>query len=164
MELSGSLRAQKAAAGGKGDGKELCDLLVVFENHVLIFSDKDCRFNDAADLRVAWARWFKRAVQKSAEPAWGAERWIRQFPNRLFLDRKCTVPFPINLPDPANAIFHRIVVAHDASRACGEKLGGSGSLMFDSSLIGDAHLTAMPFTIGRIDPAEGTFMCSTTPR
>jgi len=32
---------------------------------------------------------------------WGAERWIQQFPTRLFLDKACTVPFPLALPDPA---------------------------------------------------------------
>lgn len=141
--------------GGKGDGKEVCDLLVVFENHIIIFSDKECHFNDADDLLLAWSRWFKRTVQKSAEQVWGAERWIRQFPNRLFLDRQCTIPFPINLPDPSQATFHRIVVAHDASRACREKLGGSGSLMLDNTVIGDLHLSHMPFTIGQIDPAKG---------
>ena len=118
---TGVFRDQKAAAGGKGDGKELCDLLVVFENHIIIFSDKDCRFDDAGDLQVAWARWFKKAIQNSARQVWGAERWIRQFPNRLFLDRRCTVPFPISLPDPGKTIVHRIVVAHDASRACRER-------------------------------------------
>lgn len=39
---------------GKGDGKELCDLLVVFGNHVLIFSDKACAFPDHPDIKVAW--------------------------------------------------------------------------------------------------------------
>jgi hypothetical protein len=139
---------------GKGDGKEVCDLLVVFENHIIILSDKDCRFDDAGNLQVGWGRWFKRAVQRSANQVWGAERRIRQFPNRLFLDRQCTVQFPINLPDPAKAIFHRIVVAHDASRACKEELGGSGSLMLDNSLVGDAHLNR-PFTIGQINPDKG---------
>jgi hypothetical protein len=150
----GVFRDQKAAPGGKGDGKELCDLLVVFENHIIIFSDKNCRFGDVGKLQVQWPRWFKRAVKNSAEQAWGAERWIRQFPNRLFLDRRCTIPFPINLPDPAKAIFHRIVVAHDAARACKEKLGGSGSLMLDTSVVGDGHLNT-PFTIGQINPTKG---------
>jgi hypothetical protein len=150
----GVFRDQKAAAGGKGDGKELCDLLVVFENHIIIFSDKDCRFDDACDLQVAWGRWFKKAIQNSAKQVWGAERWIREFPNRLFLDRRCAIPFPINLPDPAKATVHRIVVAHDASRACREKLGGSGSLMLDSGLAGNAHLN-VPFTIGQLDRAKG---------
>lgn len=141
--------------GGKGDGKEVCDLLVVFENHIIIFSDKDCRFSDAGDLHLAWSRWFKRAVKKSAEQVWGAERWIKQFPDRLFLDRQCTIPFPINLPDPAKATFHRIVVAHDASRACQQRLGGSGSLMISNSVVGDAHLSLFPFTIGNLDPHRG---------
>ena len=140
---------------GKGDGKEVCDLLVVFDNHVIIFSDKDCHFQDGINLRVAWARWFRKAVLSSAKQVWGAERWIRDFPTRLFLDRKCTKPFPINLPKPDEAIFHRIVVAHDASRACKAVLGGSGSLMLNNTLIGDAHLSGMPFMIGRLDENRG---------
>ena len=27
-------------------GKEVCDLLVVFEDHIIIFSDKDCVYPD----------------------------------------------------------------------------------------------------------------------
>ena len=139
---------------GKGDGKEVCDLLVVFENHIIIFSDKDCHFGSGGDLLEEWARWFKRAVQNSAKQVWGAERWIRLFPDRLFLDRKCAIPFPIKLPEPTKAIFHRIVVAHDASRACQEEFGGSGSLMLDSSLTSDAHFN-MPFSIGQLNPDKG---------
>lgn len=139
---------------GKGAGKEVCDLLVVFENHVLIFSDKDCRFDTSSGLETGWRRWYRKAILKSAEQVWGAERWIRAFPGRLFLDKQCTIPFPIRLPDLSESIFHRIVVGHDASRACREVFGGSGSLMLDNSLIGDAHLDR-PFTIGQIDPGRG---------
>lgn len=141
-------------SNGKGDGKEVCDLLVVFENHIIIFSDKDCHFADSGNLEVDWGRWYKKAILKSAKQVWGAERWIREFPDRLFLDRQCTVPFPIALPNPADAIVHRIVVAHDASRRCREVLGGSGSLMLSSKLIGDSHLN-QPFTIGQINPEKG---------
>ncbi len=139
--------------GINGDGKEVCDLLVIFENHIIIFSDKDCQFGDGA-AQLEWARWYKKAVQRSAKQVWGAERWIKQFPNRLFLDRQCTITFPLNIPDRANAIFHRIVVAHDVSRVCRERLGGSGSLMLDSSLNGDQHFS-QPFTIGQVDIARG---------
>jgi hypothetical protein len=151
---SGVFRDQ-GRVDGKGDGKEVCDLLVVFDNHIIIFSDKDCEFQNYTDLRMAWARWFKKAVLASAKQVWGAERWIRDFPTRLFLDRKCTKSFPINLPKPDEAIFHRIVVAHDASRACRAALGGSGSLMLNNGLVGDAHLTSMPFTIGRLHESRG---------
>jgi hypothetical protein len=79
----------------KGDGKEVCDLLVVFEKHAIIFSDKDCVFPDSGDLTKDWRRWFRRAVQKSADQVWGAERWIRSHPDRLFVDRTCEHKFPI---------------------------------------------------------------------
>jgi hypothetical protein len=147
--------------GGKaGNGKEVCDLLVVFENHIIIFSDKDCEFPNTGNLEVDWSRWFRRAIHKSAKQVWGAERWIKSYPGRLFLDRACTTPFPIDLPDPATAIFHRIVVAHGVSRRCWKELGGSGSLMIDSSLIGAMHYISAKdggrsFTVGQIDPAKG---------
>jgi hypothetical protein len=142
-------------AGGKGDGKEVCDLLVVFDEHVIIFSDKDCRFEDTGNIDVDWGRWYRKAVLKSAEQVWGAERWIRSFPERLFLDGHCTKPFPLGLPEPGKAVFHRVVVAHDASRRCREHFrGGSGSLMIESGLLGAEHL-GKPFTVGRIDPKKG---------
>jgi hypothetical protein len=112
---------------GKGDGKEVCDLLVVFENHVIIFSDKHIQFDNADDVGVGWPRWFRKAVLKSAAQVWGAERWIRRFPQRLFLDKQCTVAFPITLPAPEIAVFHRVVVAHDASRVCRERMGGAAA-------------------------------------
>ncbi len=144
-----------------GEGKEVCDLLVVFENHIIIFSDKDCAFPNTGNLELDWSRWFRRAVLKSAEQVWGAERWIKKYPNRLFLDRACTKLFPIDFPSTTTATFHRIVVAHDVSRVCKERFGGSGSLMIDSTLTGkklDVHIDdefMMPFSVGQIDPAKG---------
>lgn len=156
---SGLYRDQGTAERG-GEGAELCDLLVVFENHVLIFSDKDCEFPDIPDLEVAWRRWYKRAILKSAQQIWGAERWIRTHPTRLFLDRACKRPFPIDLPDLDNAVFHRIVVAHDTSRRRSRLTGGTGSLLVDPDIIGNAHLAAeanggRPFAVGIIDPTKG---------
>ncbi len=137
-------------------GKEVCDLLVVFENHILIFSDKDCVYPDREDEVLNWRRWYKRAVQKSAEQIWGAERWIKSHPQRLFLDVGCTQPFPFPLPDMSSAIFHRIIVAHGASEKCKAKYGGSGSLMMDSTLIGTSDTNrTKPFTIGQVDPSKG---------
>jgi hypothetical protein len=136
---------------GIGDGKELCDLLVVFENNIFIFSDKDCRFGDAGNIRLDWSRWYRKAVFESANQLFAAERWIREYPNKLFLDRQCKIPFPIRLPKTDCAIFHRIVVAHNGSQHCQEAMGGSGSLMFESTWEGDA----VPFTVGQICPNKG---------
>jgi len=145
---------------GKGDGKEVCDLVVVFENHIIIFSDKDCEFPNTGNPDLDWSRWYKKAVRKSAEQIWGAERWIMSHPELLFLDRKCSISFPIDLPDPAVAKVHRIVVAHSVSNRCIKEYGGTGSLMIVPSIVGDLHTLAKkdggrPFSIGQIDPAKG---------
>lgn len=139
-------------------GKEVADLLVVFQNHIIVFSDKDCSYPNGDDEQVNWQRWFKRAVLESAKQIWGAERWIKTHSQRLFLDPACTQHFPFPLPDPTTAIFHRIVVAHGASEACKKFFGGgSGSLMMDSTVIRSAHMAkdSKPFAIGQIDPAKG---------
>lgn len=147
----GVFRDQGSGEGRTG-GKEVCDLLVVFENHIVIFSDKTCAFPDDSDLSAAWRRWYRRAVVKSAVQVRGAERWIRTYPERLFLDRNCKHRFPYPLPDPTLARFHRIVVAGGAGGSCKKHMGGNGSLMlrFDSSFTGD-----QPFVVGRPDDKPG---------
>ena len=156
---SGIYRDQ-GRANGKGDGKEVCDLVVVFENHVIIFSDKDCDFPSTGNSDLDWSRWYKKAIRKAADQIWGAERWILSHQDKLFLDRTCTIPFPIDLPDPTVAKVHRIVVAHSVSKRCIKEYGGTGSLMIVPSVVGDMHTLARkdggkPFTIGQIDPAKG---------
>src|SRR5438874_1117912 len=61
-----------------GQGKEICDLLVVFGRDVIIFSDKDCAMPDSGNSGLDWSRWYDRAVAKSAKQIFGAERWLRQ--------------------------------------------------------------------------------------
>ena len=41
------------------DGKELCDLIAVFDNHVYIFFDRESRAfgNATKDISVTWRRW-----------------------------------------------------------------------------------------------------------
>ena len=122
-----------------GDGKELCDLLVVFENHIIIFSDKDCNYPTTDDPILNW----------------------------LFLDQACTLRFPIALPSKDKIKFHRVIVAHGASRPCREENGGSGSLQIVPRIAGNMHhdptaefppdwpFGVKPFVIGRVDPGKG---------
>jgi hypothetical protein len=144
-------------AGPNGEGKEVCDLLATFDRHIFLFSDKYCNFPDSGNLKTDWFRWFKRAVWKGAEQLWGAERWIREHPDRLFRDSQCTAGLPINLPATADTIFHRIVVAHGASDRCQKHFGGgSGSLIIAPSIVGKSHFdaSALPFTVGTLDPGR----------
>ncbi|MCK9439363.1 hypothetical protein M0Q39_04880 [Patescibacteria group bacterium] len=128
-----------------GDGKEICDALVVFKNHVIIFSDKDCSFSNSGDVVKDWKRWFKRAVMNSAKQLWGAERWINNFSDRIFLDSKCNHKIPFS-SEGLDIKFHLIVVAHGASKECGA-LGKTGSLMFNSGIVGENNHDA-PFVLG----------------
>jgi hypothetical protein len=138
---------------GNGDGKELCDLLVLCGDDIIIFSDKYCEFQNNKDQQIAWNRWFKKTVANSAKQAWGAERWIRSYPDRVFLDNKCTETIPIGLEITEKTRFHLIVVAHGISKHIEENLGESGSLMIQSDLKGiEAH--TRPFTVGDLNPSR----------
>ncbi|BBE75033.1 MULTISPECIES: hypothetical protein [Phytobacter] len=131
----------------KGDGKELCDLLVVFNHHVIIFSDKDIGFKDTGNIEVEWGRWVKRAVLKSANQLYGAESWILERSNRIYLDPKCKNKFPLNFP-ASNAIkIHRIAVAKNATKRFASIVRGSGSLIINPLITGNEHLKN-PFMIG----------------
>ena len=146
--------------GGNHDGKEICDLLVVFENNVIIFSDKHCQFPSSGNLHLDWSRWYRRAIQASARQLWGAERWIRDHPDRVFLDTKCTKRFPLSLVTTPTTVFHRVVVAHGAAARCIRELGGSGSLMLNSTVVGSAHIAprakgGTPFMVGQVDATKG---------
>jgi len=139
-------------------GEEVCDLLALFENHVIIFSDKDCQFPNSGDLTVDWNRWFKKSIQKSVQQLWGAERWIKKYPNRLFLNNLCTQLFPLYVPDLKTAKFHLVAVAHNSSDRCRQKFGGTGCLKVKTSINGSSHNVksagSSPFHIGDIDSSR----------
>jgi hypothetical protein len=139
--------------------REICDVLVVFGNQLVIFSDKDCAFPDTGDTSVDWSRWFKKAVLASAEQVWGAERWIRSHPDRVFTDSSCRTRVPFSIDINEGTTFHRVVVARGSARRTEKAFGGSGSLMVDSKLKGTEHLPSAPgfrpFTVGNLDPSRG---------
>ena len=102
----------------KDDGHELCDLLVVFGDHVFIFFDRESVLPEALDKdpQVLWNRWKSNVIDRQINTARGAARYIRS-KRRIFIDSKNLTPFPL-LIDPDKAIIHKIVVAHGAKQAC----------------------------------------------
>jgi hypothetical protein len=135
--------------------KELCDLLVVFGDHLLLFSEKTVRFGQASTWEERWQRWYRRSVSSAARQLAGAERWIREHPDRVFADTKCEHRLPVGLPGPTSARVHRVVIAQGAGHACQEYFqGGSGSLLVTSAAV-DPLLPAgldnirIPFEVGQ---------------
>lgn len=101
----------------KDDGKELCDVLAVFCDHIFVFFDREKAYAETpdADPLIAWDRWKRRAIDRQIITAHGAERYLRSG-RPIYLDAKQTVPFPLSV-NPA-ATVHKIVVAHGAKDAC----------------------------------------------
>lgn len=148
---------------GRRAGKELCDLLVVCGDQVIIFSIKAVGWYENKDINIAWPRWYKRAIKKSATQIRHAGAWINKFPDRIFLDSACTQPLPIPIPPAGSRKVHGVVIALGAHEACSKFFAGdNGSFMITPSLVGDAHADPnspeySPFTIGDVDPS-GSFV------
>jgi len=111
------------------EGKELSDLLVIFGNDVIIFSDKSCTYPNTGDPELDWKRWYKRAVEDSVDQIMGAERWLKDHPERTFADNRCTVPLDVQIPPREHIRIHRVAVALGARLRCQDHFGGGrGSL------------------------------------
>ena len=136
---------------GVGVGKELCDLLVVFDRHVFIFSDKDIKFNSSKNQGVAWKRWFKKSVVNSANQLFGAETWIKRFPYRIFLDKECQKPFPLDLSDSELKI-HLIAVTSNIEEPIKSQFGGSSGTLFLLPSLNAQDCLETPFFTGDLYP------------
>jgi hypothetical protein len=102
----------------KADGKELCDLLAIFEDNVFLFFDRESRkFDGAEDVLLSWDRWKREAITKQIRTAAGAKRYVLARRNQIYLDVKATIPLPLEIPS-GNLRIHKIIVAHGAKEAC----------------------------------------------
>jgi hypothetical protein len=149
--------------GSSGGGQEYADLLAVFENHVVLFSDKEISWQNDKPRDLAWARWFRRAVEGGVTQLKGAERWLDQHPDRIFTDRRCTQLLPVPLPLKSNRIVHLVAVVSGAEAASRKYFDDPrGTLMIQPALKGPAHVNSeradfRPFIIGDVNP-NGTFI------
>jgi hypothetical protein len=103
----------------KADGKELCDLIGIFENNVFLFFDRESlKFEKSdADFSLTWERWKREAITKQIQTASGAKRYIQNNRNEIYLDAGKQTRLPIQIPVGDLKIF-KIVVAHGAKEAC----------------------------------------------
>lgn len=139
------------------EGKELCDLLVVFDNKVIIFSDKDINFNKDIDINIAWKRWFKKSVIKSAAQLHGAESWIKKYPERLYLDKKNQTHFPINISLNELEVYLIAVTTNSIlpAESYFSKLGeGSTGTLMQVYPFAESESLNNPFIIGDLNPKK----------
>ena len=91
----------------RDDRKELCDVLVVCDPHVIIFSVKEVAAKDTGRPDVDWERWARQAVKKSADQVFGAERELRRQSHVIRRDGARGLA----VPPAARRQVHRVVVA-----------------------------------------------------
>lgn len=136
------------------EGKELCDLLVVFENKIIIFSDKDIRFNEDIDIKVAWKRWFNKSVLNSCRQLYGAELWLKNHSGKLFLDKKCNKEFPLYIC--ADSEIYLIAVTKNSTKPAenfySKMAKGSSGTFIQSYCFSKEQCLENPFVISNFYP------------
>jgi hypothetical protein len=106
-------------------GKELCDILVVCEPDIIIFSVKEIEYKDTGN-KVGWERWQKKAIEESCGQIYGAERWINSNSNVITHKGETGLPFP----EISNRKIHRVAVA----------LGGKGEVFMSYGDFGNGFI------------------------
>jgi hypothetical protein len=123
--------------GGLGDGKELCDMLVVCGDDVIIFSDKHIKYQDDKPVEMAWPRFYRKAIEGAVKQINGAHNWMARYPDKIFTDPACTQRLPIELPPAETRRVHGVVVATGVHAAIQDYAkDDSGSFMIRPSLKG----------------------------
>ena len=90
-----------------GDTKELCDILVVFDPHILIFSIKHIDFHPDKSDEVHYKRWWKRAIDSSVKQIYGAERDLQNSTQVFKSNGNPGLP----LPSLSARLIHRISIS-----------------------------------------------------
>lgn len=139
----------------KSPGKEICDLLAVFDNHVFIFFDRhsDILKDESKSFDVRWKRWKREVIDKQKQAALGAERFIRKHPDQVFLDAKCNQRLPVEIPS-TDLHVHKIIVANGAAEACKAESSENvtGSLAVNYSETADALEHPFLIVLDRANP------------
>jgi len=97
---------------GKAANKELCDVLVVCDPHVVVISVKDIKLGDSGNIEVDWGRWERKAIDDSVKQIGGAVRWLEQADHVIRKDGTKGLP----LPPRERRVYHLIGVALGGSR------------------------------------------------
>ena len=124
--------------------KELADLIVIFGDDIVVFSDKSCEYRDGEH---GWSRWYRRAILDSAQQLHRAAGWLRKYPNRIYMDAKCERRFPLHVP--ASPRIHLVAVATGARKAAERHFGGDGSLILHTHTSGTEK-----FIVGDLDRSK----------
>lgn len=96
---------------GKND-KELCDVLLMCGNDIVIISIKDIKVSEHSDQSIQYNRWYSKAIDASINQIYGAERFLENI-NEITLNDRVT---KIKLPEKKNRVVYRIAIAFGSKK------------------------------------------------
>ncbi len=101
--------------------KELCDVLVVCDPDVIVFSVKEIELEDP-DNQDKVQRWKRKAIDESLKQVYGATTWLETATNVIHSDGTTGIP----LPPVESRRIHRVAVAFGSKGACSIGAGDFG--------------------------------------
>ncbi|MBC7852601.1 MAG: hypothetical protein IAF94_04115 [Pirellulaceae bacterium] len=102
-------------------GKELCDVLVVCDPDIVVFSVKEIELGDPED-HVQHERWQRKAVDASVKQLYGASKWLQRASHVIHADGSKGIP----LPSTDKRRIHRVAVAFGSGGHCSISSGDFG--------------------------------------
>mgnify|MGYP001210654172 CR=1 FL=1 len=88
-------------------GKELCDVLIICGNDIIIISVKDIKLSEHPDESVQYHRWYNKAIDSSLDQIYGAEKFLESVDEITLKDRVTKV----KLPNKKERSVYRIAIA-----------------------------------------------------
>jgi hypothetical protein len=104
-------------------GKELCDVLIICEPDIIIFSVKEINIKNSGDLNLDIERWLDRAINSSSKQVYGAERYLKSTEKIILKDRTTEIDLTKNI----NWRYHRVSVAFGRGKRFPLRYGDFGN-------------------------------------
>jgi hypothetical protein len=104
-------------------GKELCDVLVVCGDDIIIISIKDIKVSEHPDETIQYERWQKKAISDSIDQIYGAERFLKTVDEITIKDRETS----IKLPAKEERSIFRIAIAFGRKESFPLETGNFGN-------------------------------------
>jgi hypothetical protein len=114
-------------------GYEMCDALVIFNNNIIIISDKekdDDNIDSKIELGKKWKNFYK-SIKKSEDQLTIAKNWILNNPGEIYYDKLATQKLEVNI-DFTKVKFHLISTISNWTDIGKEYLNNRGNLLINT--------------------------------
>lgn len=122
----------------KKQNEELCDVLIVFQNNIILISDKERDSKEKSfskeieDIKKKW-RNFGKPLRHSKNQLFEAKEWIINNPEEIYFDNMCRNKIPVKIIINQNTKFHMITTVSNWSDIAIHFLNNDGSLKINTS-------------------------------